>query len=173
MANLLLLKGDIMNRKRRRKLIYLFIIAVVLMIMTINYIPRNIDIYTKGMLYDEHGAFEKLVDMKVKGTIYYYPKEGKKFLGDIEIDGVRQHMNIQKDGKIEFMHHFDSGIIFELDNQYGQDKPIGHLIFIDDWEYVYVSLDALDNKHHAKCIVVGPANSRDEAELILSKHLRK
>ena len=117
-----------MNRNWRRKLIYFFIIAVVLTIMAINYMPRNVDIFIEGMLYDENGIFEKLVDMKVKGSIYNYQKEGKKFLGYIEIDGVRQHMNIQEDGKAEFMHHFDSGIIFELDNKYGQDKPIGYLI---------------------------------------------
>lgn len=162
-----------MNRDWRRKLIYLFIIAVVLTIMVINYIPQNVDINIKGILYDKNGGFEKQVDMKVKGTIYYYQKEGKKFLGDIEIDGLRQHMNIQQDGRVDFMHHFYSGIIFELDNKYAQDKSIGHLIFMDDLNYVYIRLNVLDDKYNSKCTVVGPANSRDEAELILSKYLRK
>ena len=162
-----------MNNNWRRKLIPTIIIAVVLTIMVISYIPRNVDIYVKGLMYDENGTLEKVVDMKVKGTIYKYQKEGKKFLGYIEIDGLRQHMNIQQDGRVGFMHHFDSGIIFELDNKYGQDKPIGYLIFMDDLNYVYARLNVLDNKYNSKCIVVGPASSRDEAKLIVSKYWRK
>jgi hypothetical protein len=170
----ILLRGVIMNRKWSRKLIYSFIVAVISAIIAMNYAPRNVDIHIKSMMYDENSVFEKLVDMKVKGTIYKYQKGSKKFLGYIEIDGIRQPMNIQQDGRVEFMHHFDSGIIFELDNKYyANDRPIGHLIFMDDLNYVYARLNVLDDNYNSKCIVVGPANSRDEAELIVSKYLTK
>lgn len=157
----------------KRKGIYIILILVFASIFLWMQQTRTIDRLYSGVVFDQQGTIERSTTIRINGYMTSGTKGKNVFNGYFEVDGIHIPINTQPDGTIGYTHFFDSGIIIKPDNTSGNDELIGHLIFMKKLSYVYIDLKELNDKLGSSCMVVGPVQTKEDAEILMKKYIRK